>query len=68
MPPTIIAYNGADNNPIDGSSIVPRFSEIPVLEDAELAGFGVVPHAADRNDFLDVEANKDSFDNEKTRR
>ncbi len=60
----IIAYNGEDNGPL-ADSIIPPFNAIdPVLEDDELASFGVVPHSADRSDFLSAEANKDSFDQE----
>jgi predicted amidohydrolase len=59
----IVAYNGKDNGPMSEDDIIPPYSHIPVLEDGDLVGFGVVPHAKNRGDFLDAEANKDSFDN-----
>ena len=59
-----MAYNGKDNEPMSEDDIIPPYSHIPVLEDGALARFGVVPHAKDRRDFLDAEANKDSFDTE----
>ena len=64
----IIAYNSEDNNPITSETIIPAFSAIPVLEDSELASFGVVTHSSDRDDFLSAAANVASFDNEELQR
>lgn len=61
----IIAFNGKDNEPIHGD-LIPTYAPIDVLSDDHILQHGIVPHERNRGDFLTVEKNIDSFDQEIT--
>ena len=58
----IIAYNAKSNSPLEKDSIIPSYNAINVVEDGAIGSWGVQLHDKKRSDFLSMEDNKDSFE------